>query len=335
MGDSSRLYNILVSAKYDEDYEARMDKEFRTFQGLSSSFIRVSNGIRRSFNKLRTLRRKIRNKTEISNKDSGFETLTQLEEKHGDCESLDSGLETDESLEISIKDRSCDKFVQTQDECKEFSSGAEISRTRSNRSSRTLDSGILCRTSPSCLVNHRIHSVPKKKVSILLPGESRDRSQFGPHLRVVRTQVLHTKDPTPTRASVSTQREDVMNNAMQGLLSMHPQLCDTIFLIFQPNPTLRSLSSGEIGNLLFNLKSILYRNFNSVPYFESCLFMIQMFLLRMSGILHHIPTFSGFQEKFQHLLYKSQKLGYSRTSFILQETQDLYIELWCSLISEF
>ena len=336
MGDSSRLYNILVSAKHEEEEEERKKKEFRTLLGLSSSFVRFSKGIRRSFNKLRTLRRNNRSeKTEISNKDSGYETLTQPEEKHGDCESLDSGLETDESLEISIKDRSCDKFVQTQEEYKEYSSCAEISRTRSNRSSRTLDSGILCRTSPSCLVTHRINNVPKKKVSILLPGESRDRSLFGSHLRVERAQVLNIKNQTPTKGSVSAQREDVMNKAMQGLLSMHPQLCDTIFLVFQPDPNLRSLSSDEIGNLLFNLKSILYQNFNSVPYFETCLFMVQMFLLRVTCVLRHIPTFSRFQEQFTNLLQTSEKLGYSRSSFILRETQELYLELWCALITEF
>jgi hypothetical protein len=333
MGDSSRLYNILVSVKNGE--EERKDKEFRSLQGLSSSFVRFSKGIRRSFNKIRTLRSKTsREKSEISNRDSGFET-SQVGSKHEYCESLDSGLESDESLEISAGDKTSDKSIQTQDEFKEYSSYTEISRTRSNRSSRTLDSGILCRTSPGCLVTHRIHNVPKKKVSILLPGESRNRTPFGPHLQVERTQILTAQSPIPTKGTVSTQREDVMINAMQGLLSMHPTLCDTIFLIFQPDPNLRSLGSGDIGNLLFNLKSILYRNFDSVPYFETCLFMVQMFLLRVISILNHIPALSRFPNLIRDLLNKSQKLGYLRSSFLLQETQELYIELWCSLISEF
>ena len=338
MGDSSRLYTLLVREKNEEDETRRREGDHsRSFLSFSS-IQRLSKGIRRSFRKIRTLGSKIsQGRTLVSNKDSGYETVTKEPEKSPDSESLDSGLESDHSVELVLPHRSSDKSVQTTKSYDESFSSVDITRKSSNLSSRTIDSGIQSRTSPGCLVTHRIHSVPKKRVSILLPGERRDGSIFGSHLKVERTRYYETcrQPAVRPKGSVSSQRRELLERAKKGLISMHPDLCDTIRFIFQTHPDLRSLNSDEIGDLLFNLRAILYRNLLAVPYFETCVFVIQLFLFNLSSIVCSLPGMGRFPSLLQDLMLRSRSLGYSSRSCVLRETQEIYIQLWCSLINQF
>jgi len=347
MGESPRLYQILLNEKLEEDEKARKSDEFRGFPGFST-FHKLSKGIRTSFRRIRSIGSKLsRGKTFTSNKDSGYNETeprapTTTAEFTAECDSLDSGLESDHSLDLSssiLKERSANQSRDT------AGSAADIVRKSSNRSSRTIDSGILSRTSPGCLVtSNRLHnSLPKKKVSIRLPGElsaaaSNPPLLFGHHLQVERTRLVDLQ-PFPDAAevdqvrTVSRQRHDVMMEARLELTALHPGLWRTIAVLFTAGPgDLAALHTNTIGNLIFDLRTILYESMKTVVHFELTLFLVQHFLLRLSCLL----GLDRLPDEFEDLIAKSEKLGYSRQqTFLLTETQTLYIELWCSLLDCF
>ena len=122
---------------------------------------------------------------------------------------------------------------------------------------------------------------------------------------------------------------------MDELLKRTPDICDTIQLLFQPDSILylRQMNSAQIGNLIFDIRTILFTSLLNVPYFETSLFMVQNFLLNMSSIVQSMPGLQQFPDCFRDLVSKCQKFNYSDHSFCLKETQSLYIDLWCSLIS--
>ena len=330
MGEKSRLYEILVSQKDEEDKRTRHDGDWRNFRGFYS-LQRLSKGIRRSFKRIRRKGRQSKGKSLASTKDCGLDTVTR-------CESVDSGLDSDNSTPLSKeKSFTSDKSVQTYLCTQELDlSGYDI-RKSSNLSARTNDSGVVTRISAGCLITQRIHNVPKKKVSILLPGEKTDRSIFGSHLQVERTAVVGERRRRKEagdrpRGCVRPQRHKLLDAAMQCLISLHPTLCDTVRLIFDSCSDLHSLNSSQIGNLVFNLRSILYRDLDLVSYFEVCLFVIQAFLYKVSCILDSIPGLQEFPAQFRALIHTSELLNYSRDTFILRDTQAIYIDFWCSLV---
>jgi len=324
MGTSSRLYQILIKDKVDEDEKARKNGDFRGFPGLST-FHRLSKGIRTSFRKIRSIRTRLsRGKTFVSNKDSGYET----EPRPPECDSLDSGLESDRSLDLSSTSVLRERSVNSLSKKDSSTSSVDIVRKCSNRSSRTIDSGVVSRTSPGCLVTHRIHSLPKKKVSIRLPGET--GPVFGHELRVETTKVVDVDVPdVPPGQSVGRQRRLLMSEACRELVSLHPAERDTILILFGGESVdLTLLDTEAVSDLLFNLRNILYRSLRTLVHFEVTLFLVQHFLLRLTCVL----GLDGFPASLEDLILKSERLSYSRHSFLLQETQTLYIELWCSLL---
>ena len=316
----------------------------------------LTKGIRRSFRKVKSLRSRIRSSTAgksaattaATADDSGYRTAGDDKQEEEDTHSLDSGLESDESLElIPVKDKSFeDKCVQTwqpdfsdgwRDSSRPPDSGVDITRKSSNLSSRTADSGILSRHSPSsCLVTHKIHNVPKKRVSILLPGES-SSSVFGTHLRVERTRLVDHAPPTLTYHQPSTvwfQRQELIYKARRALCTLHPDRTGSIITIFQAHADLRSLNIEEISDVLFNLRAILYSLY-PVPYFETCVYMIQGFLLRVSVLVEDMPGLAGFPGLLEDLMVRSRTRAYAVSSFVLKETQTIYMDMWCSLITVF
>lgn len=347
MGKSS-LYNILVNDKNDEDKSARRTTgdDFRTFPGFSS-FHWLTKRIRRSFRKLGGGPRRSgggglgggKQPNFLSTKDTGFETEARLDKS--DCCSVDSGLDSDASFLLdssTLQPTTTTASLQTSRDKDESLGSVEIIRKSSNRSSRTIDSGIASRNSNvGCLVTSRLQHVPKKKVSILLPGErSKKGGFFGHDFRVEKTRIYKTSEVAGTQATsentIRAQRQRLLTTAMHELILVQPDLCDTIHLIFQPKPNLRSLDTEEVSSLLFNIRSLIFRALPQVQHFEISLFILQIFLLKVSRLLQTIPNLKSFPQEFELLMAKSEKYAYSKQSFILKETQFLYIDLWCSLL---
>ena len=241
---------------------------------------------------------------------------------------MDSGLETEgsEDQDSAVLEK---KDSHTQQ--------PSIKHNSSNLSSQTFDSGLHVRFSGGCLVaksGDQPQNVPKKRVSIRLPADSRHASLFGPHLQLERTQASCRPSPAGPR-SVSEQTRTILLRARAHLLKKTPEICDTVQLLFQPDSILylKNMNSHQIGNLLHNLRTVLFTGLLDVPYFETSLFMVQNFLVSLSSIVATIPGLEQFPRCFRDLVAKCQRAAYSDQAICLRETQALYIDLWCSLIS--
>lgn len=393
MGKTSRprLYTIIVSEKQEEDKHSRNAEKHGAGDGWRPWRLqgfpplgRLSKGLRRSLRRARTsLASRISwPKTGISHRDSGYtESSAKLDVVAGhsrrspdrgksktnadDCQSVDSGLESDESLgdvTLPLKENDCSGSTTTWEPLSSthrtrssshedtsppsplLAGSTDIVRKSSNLSSRTTDSGILSeRASPQALPTHTQPPVPKKRVSILLPGEQRRRrcnenadNLFGPHLRVERTQLVRRgqRPAGPVRTEcIRTQRDDLMTRARHELSRLYPTCSATVRLIFHPSPNLDGLDADQIGQLLFNLRTILFgRQLATARHFEVCLFLIQVFLLKASHLVEPLPGMPLFPSLIEQLIHKSEKFGYARQSFVLKETQAIYIDLWCCLL---
>ena len=327
MGEGSTLLSIICSS---DRLEISRDPPPQTNQETygQSSLQRLKTSIRRSFNKITSLgSRRWKNAKSLTT-DSVLSRTTpclgkQVEEE--DIKSVDSGLDTEGSddQDSSFLDK---KRQQTW-----------VTHKSSNVSTQTYDSGLHVRFSPGCLVTKREDScqnVPKKRVSIRLPEDCKYSALFGPHLQLERAQAYQWPRPA-SKQTVSLQTQTILDRAMDELLKRTPDICDTIQLLFQPDSILylRQMNSAQIGNLIFDIRTILFTSLVNVPYFETSLFMVQNFLLNMSSIVQSIPGLQQFPDCFRDLVSKCQKFNYSDHSFCLKETQSLYIDLWCSLIS--
>jgi len=326
MGEGSRLLSIILSERPEDPPQHSKDAA-----GLSP-LLRLSRSFRRSWTKLRSLGSRRWKDAKAPTSDSAFSKTTPNSRKpteDDERKSLDSGLETegsDDQDSFFVEKKTCSP-VQT-----------AVNHNSSNLSSQTFDSGLHVRFSPSCLVYKNIdhtQNVPKKRVSIRLPVDKRDSSLFGPHLQLERAQTFYQPRPRPVRETVSQQTQTILDRAMTALLKKTPEICDTIQLLFQPDSLLylKNLNSTEIGNLMFDMRTVLFTGLKDVPYFETSLFMVQCFLLNMSSILQSIPGLEQFQGCCRDLLSKCQRFSYSDHSFCLKETQSLYIDMWCSLIN--
>jgi hypothetical protein len=329
MGEGSRLLSIILSERLEDQGDP--PQASRDAAGLSP-LLRLSRSFRRSWSKLRSLGSRRWKDARAPTSDSAFSKTTPNSRKPTEDEerkSLDSGLETEGSAddqESSFLEKKISSPVLT-----------TVKHNSSNLSSQTFDSGLHVRFSPSCLVYKNVdptQNVPKKRVSIRLPVDREASSLFGPHLQIERAQTFDKPRPA-SRETVSQQTQRILDRAMAALLTRTPEICDTVQLLFQPDSLLylKNLNSTEIGNLMFDLRTVLFTGLKTVPYFETSLFMVQSFLLNVSSILLNIPGLHHFHGCFQDLLKKCRRSSYSDHSFCLKETQSLYIDLWCSLIN--
>ena len=327
MGEGSRLLSIIISDRQEDSRDS--PPASKEPDGLSP-LKKLSRSFSRSFSKLRSLGSKRWKNSKSPASDSGCSRTTPCSRKPAeeDKKSVDSGLDTEGSddQDSSFPDKKEASHQQTW-----------VNQNSSNVSSQTFDSGLHVRFSPGCLVTKREDScqnVPKKRVSIRLPADCQYSALFGPHLQLERAQAYHWPRPA-SKQTVSLQTQTILDRAMDELLKRTPDICDTIQLLFQPDSILylRQMNSTQIGNLIFDIRTILFTSLVNVPYFETSLFMVQNFLLNMSSIVQSIPGLQQFPDCFRDLVSKCQKFNYSDHSFCLKETQSLYIDLWCSLIS--
>jgi hypothetical protein len=328
MGEGSRLLCIILRERQENTGDPPPTSKENVSQ---SPLLRLSRSFKRSFSKLWSLGSKRWKDAKVPASDSVFSKTTPSLRKpaeEDDRKSFDSGLETEgsEDQDSSFLNKHVSLPLST-----------SINHNSSNLSSQTFDSGLHVRVSPGCLVSksHENHqNVPKKRVSIRLPEDRRYSSLFGHHLQLERTHASHRPKPA-LRQNVSQQTQTILDRAMRELLKKTPEICDTIQLLFQPDSILYlyKMNSTQIGNLIFDLRTLLFTHLTDVPYFETSLFMVQNFLLSLSSILESIPGLEQFPGCFRELVSKCQRFGYSDHSFCLKETQSLYIDLWCSLIS--
>ena len=187
----------------------------------------------------------------------------------------------------------------------------------------------ICRgTSSTSLPGSRptatVETVLKKKVSILLPQDYRDRVDRE-HIISIRVRIFEI----PETLSVKPQLDIIIKLAKVRLLETAPCSGLAVHLVFDRNwnETMQRISVDDIGRMLLGMRRILFYSLVRVHgCFEICLFRILAFFLHICQIVNIRPL----DEKFQHLLEKGRRKGFS--SDILMETQTLYIQLWTSLL---
>lgn len=171
----------------------------------SSPFQRFTNSIRKSFNRIRTSQRRkpVKTRRNLAEKDGAisddYDEISgrNIKSVDIDCESVDSGLETDQSSDLTPSSKTTEYNTKsclrkdTSSSCNSnnaFTSSnrsssyyqdsllsttsSNIDRKSSARSNHTIDSGILVNSqkrSPPSRNLRREEILPKKRVSILLP----------------------------------------------------------------------------------------------------------------------------------------------------------------------
>ena len=345
----------------------------------ASPFQRFANRVRRSFNRIRISRRRkaVKNWRNLANKDDA--TTSEDEEirptgdrgvikSRGDvdCESVDSGLETDHSSDLTtsssktrdypshgINTKSClrketgySNILSPSHEppplassnrsssyypdsllSSSAASSANIDRKSSGRSNHTIDSGILVNNKRSPPSrNLRYEEILPKKRVSILLPERPLQ-----HAKLVRSPGENTRNYSS--GLVQPVETDVIAEAMHELMDINSQHCDIIFLMFVPRPNLKALSADDIGRILFGIYSVLRNSdMRHLHFFEISIWMLQRFVFKVSRLLENRPGLCHQPIAWESLIRRSEIMKYSRHSSILEDTRALFLELWCSLL---
>ena len=345
----------------------------------ASPFQRFANRVRRSFNRIRISRRRkpVKNSRNLADKDDA--TTSEDEEirptgDHGviksrgdvDCESVDSGLETDHSSDLTtsssktrdypshgINTKSClrketgySNILSPSHEppplassnrsssyypdsllSSSAASSANIDRKSSGRSNHTIDSGILVNNKRSPPSrNLRYEEILPKKRVSILLPERPLQ-----HAKLVRSPGENTRNYSS--GLVQPVETDVIAEAMHELMDINSQHCDIIFLMFVPRPNLKALSADDIGRILFGIYSVLRNSdMRHLHFFEISIWMLQRFVFKVSRLLENRPGLCHQPIAWESLIRRSEIMKYSRHSSILEDTRALFLELWCSLL---
>lgn len=345
----------------------------------ASPFQRFANRVRRSFNRIRISRRRkpVKNSRNLADKDDA--TTSEDEEirptgNHGviksrgdvDCESVDSGLETDHSSDLTtsssktrdypshgINTKSClrketgySNILSPSHEppplassnrsssyypdsllSSSAASSANIDRKSSGRSNHTIDSGILVNNKRSPPSrNLRYEEILPKKRVSILLPERPLQ-----HAKLVRSPGENTRNYSS--GLVQPVETDVIAEAMHELMDINSQHCDIIFLMFVPRPNLKALSADDIGRILFGIYSVLRNSdMRHLHFFEISIWMLQRFVFKVSRLLENRPGLCHQPIAWESLIRRSEIMKYSRHSSILEDTRALFLELWCSLL---
>lgn len=345
----------------------------------ASPFQRFANRVRRSFNRIRISRRRksVKNSRNLADKDDA--TTSEDEEirptgdrgvikSRGDvdCESVDSGLETDHSSDLTtsssktrdypshgINTKSClrketgySNILSPSHEppplassnrsssyypdsllSSSAASSANIDRKSSGRSNHTIDSGILVNNKRSPPSrNLRYEEILPKKRVSILLPERPLQ-----HAKLVRSPGENTRNYSS--GLVQPVETDVIAEAMHELMDINSQHCDIIFLMFVPRPNLKALSADDIGRILFGIYSVLRNSdMRHLHFFEISIWMLQRFVFKVSRLLENRPGLCHQPIAWESLIRRSEIMKYSRHSSILEDTRALFLELWCSLL---
>ena len=345
----------------------------------ASPFQRFANRVRRSFNRIRISRRRkpVKNSRNLADKHDATTSEDEEIRPTGDCgviksrgdvdcESVDSGLETDHSSDLTtsssktrdypshgINTKSClrketgySNILSPSHEppplassnrsssyypdsllSSSAASSANIDRKSSGRSNHTIDSGILVNNKRSPPSrNLRYEEILPKKRVSILLPERPLQ-----HAKLVRSPGENTRNYSS--GLVQPVETDVIAEAMHELMDINSQHCDIIFLMFVPRPNLKALSADDIGRILFGIYSVLRNSdMRHLHFFEISIWMLQRFVFKVSRLLENRPGLCHQPIAWESLIRRSEIMKYSRHSSILEDTRALFLELWCSLL---
>ena len=323
-GGTSRLFKLLLREQEREELESIERKE--------SAFTIVKNNLSKKF----SFRKGKLNTRETTSKEGKafqkkiFHKLTKTFRrtftKHlskSSRESSNEDVEEDEDDEKDYLASGKDSAYYSQSQC--------CSKSGTHRQSETANKSFECTSTSFSTCSSVITSAEnpylsnssqsKKSVRIQLPKTSDKEKPFGVHLRVKKTEFFQLPlKNSNIQGNVSDQVRRIKSQAKHNLVEQFPSITTTINQVFTDNPTsiLMSLSSSQIGELLFNLRILLFSPLlPMIPSSDTILFMITKFLDCVVLVLDHPKVhWSGRGEQ-------GQCLDIIRNNFVM---------IWCYLI---
>ena len=139
------------------------------------------------------------------------------------------------------------------------------------------------------------------------------------------------KESTSDHGDISLQVRNIKNLAKCNLSEQFPSMTTTINQLFWDSP--RSLSSTMIGDLMFQLRIILFSPLLPLVHLlDVVLFVIIRFLHQVSLIVQSVENFEYFHQRMVELGEKCKKCFYGQQVECLADIRGVYVEMWCKMI---
>eukprot|EP00092_Neocalanus_flemingeri_P048081 GFUD01054743.1.p1 GENE.GFUD01054743.1~~GFUD01054743.1.p1 ORF type:complete len:398 (+),score=134.47 GFUD01054743.1:72-1265(+) len=174
---------------------------------------------------------------------------------------------------------------------------------------------------------------PQKTVSLLLPGRRTAEKRFGVHLQL--ETVWTVSLPDVQQGDIARQQRHIHYQARCQLEDTFPSLSTTISILFTDNPRhlLLSLSSSMIGDLVFQLRTVLFSPLLlMVQSWDVVLCVCIRFLHQVSLILQSVENCQHFHQVWVELQDKCKKCFYQHQVECLTEVRAAYIDMWCKMV---
>jgi len=179
---------------------------------------------------------------------------------------------------------------------------------------------------------------PKKSVTLLLPKTRTKGKPFGLHLQTekVTSYTSDYKDNKSPHGDVSGQVRHIHHLANCELMEKFPSFSYTFSILFSDNPMalLLSISSCVIGNLMFQLRTVLFSPLLlMVQSLDVVLCVIIRFLLQVSSLfIQSVENFPLHHQEWLQLQDKWEDCFYSHKLECLAEIRMIFVKMWCDLI---
>ena len=173
----------------------------------------------------------------------------------------------------------------------------------------------------------------KKSVRIILPQTATREKPFGVHLQIKNAVTFQVPETTSCdKGNVSDQVRNIKHRAKCNLVEQFPSITTTINHLFTDNPRhlLMSLNTTMIGDLLFNLRTLLFSPLLPMVHsLDIVIFVMIKFLHCLSVFLQPVEY---FHPRLVELGAKWEMNFYKHKETCLVEVRAIYIDIWCRLL---
>jgi len=172
---------------------------------------------------------------------------------------------------------------------------------------------------------------PHKTVSLLLPAKSiAEDVLFGVHLQL---ETVETVLLSPgQKGDISSQQRYILCQARQQMEKTFPFLSFTIHILFSDNLVilLQSISPSMIGDLIFQIKTILFSPLLlTIPFIDIILHVIMRVLHFVSVVLQSEATGEYYPQMLDELWDRLRRCPYEQC---VADIRAAWVEIWCNLL---
>jgi len=187
-------------------------------------------------------------------------------------------------------------------------------------------------TSPPPTINSDISHTPVRKekvktISLLLPSKIPEEDLFGPHLQLETVETVVV--PPVEKEDISSKQRNILSMARLQMEDIFPYMSCTINILFSDNLDIiiRTISSSTIGDLIFQIKTILFSPlFITMQFIDITLSVIIRFLNRVSFLL--FPSFSSpMVEKMARVMTEECREVW------VEVIRSGFVDIWCATLA--